>query len=41
MFMKEQILNNFYFERVWWSQKNGFLIVSNLGRCGGLEGTDL
>ena len=34
------MVNSFYLERVWWSSKNSFLIVSTLGGCGGLERTD-
>ena len=38
--LKEWIFNSSYVGRVWWSCKNGFLTVSVLGGCGGLERTD-
>ena len=40
MVLKEQNFHSFYFERVWWSGENLFLIVSTLGECGGPERTD-
>ena len=38
--LKEWIFKFFYFGRMWWSRKNLFLSVSNLGGCGGLERMD-
>ena len=40
MILKELIFDSFEFGRVWWSSKKWFLIISTLGGCGGLEGTD-
>ena len=39
MVLKELILNNFYFGKVWWSWQKWFWTVSTLGGCGGLERT--
>ena len=37
MVLKDHIFNSFYFGLVWWSSKNSYLTLSNLGGYGGLE----